>query len=234
MQIKLFYFLLVVLFLLCSCDKENPSDLVLQYKVIKPLAIGNSWTYQRFDTFNSDNQLIDTVVYDIWKKSGFDNETCYHQRLNGDTIHSSRFINRNSGLFLISGNFGSLMFQIAKYPINIFDSVCSWDGPMTTLADPDGIDSLRLKVFKKVTGTDTIINVPAGSFSCIEISEFYYGFAESDTGQEYIDSILAETFSLVEYYSFDTGLIKRNLVRQTKDGELDIRNELLLLNYDVK
>jgi hypothetical protein len=223
--------------ILISCKEDNPGK-VTEIKVIKPLAVGNSWTYIHHDYIDYPPiPKIDTINFTILKKELIDGEEFYFESMNFDTIVSSYNINRADGLFLRSVYTDSIFptpkfFQLVKYPVRINDSVFYMELQVTSLESPWGIG--MMKIYKKVTAENVIVNVPAGTFSCVEISDKQYGKPYLNYSQTTIDSVIAQSYKVVDYYCYDKGLIKRTLVKTNPDGSKDIRDEMLLMNYIIK
>lgn len=207
--------ILTIIFVLLSCDDKssdpngNNADLI-------PLEVGNKWVYELNDFNDSSEALIDTLINEIKYKEDINNETFYYMSVDSDTPASFRYINRKQGLW-VSWNFSQdNEKQIVKYPIKLNDSVL-FDYFIRTHENGQVYDTLR--VYKKITGMNRAISVPAGKFNCIEITQIMY-----NTGGEQNTA-----FKIIEYYEPGIGKIKGLLFNLDSKGiiELAVMHELI-------
>ncbi|MFA5832592.1 MAG: hypothetical protein WDA22_03840 [Bacteroidota bacterium] len=180
-----------VVFVLPSCEKDNPVDTSPSVKQIWPLKPGNTWAFStvEYDTtgtviksgFGSFVVTTDTIV------SG---ETWYH--ITGTGSGGTMFYtNRSEGLWVMS-NSTSGLFQglFFKYPVNAGDNWSLGGDPMF------------------LQSADTVITVPAGTFHCYEyrlsMIDYYYfcpgvgiisedSYSSTNSGRRYLKERLSIT-----------------------------------------
>ncbi|MEA2030965.1 MAG: hypothetical protein U9N55_05140, partial [candidate division Zixibacteria bacterium] len=147
MKILPLFIIICTFMFVVSCDDDGVSNNETS-SVIMPLTIGNSWNWEKLGTNSlGDTLRIDTCHNIVLSDTTIESETWY--KLGSNCGKVGLKTNRSDGLWIrIISDEPNL---IAKYPASVgdhwfnHDSTTEW----TTII------------------TDTVITVPAGTYSCI-------------------------------------------------------------------
>jgi len=209
---------LVLLIFLSACSNKGTNN-ELSDQQIMPLAVGNSWTFMELPApgFSGDTTVYtqsvtkDTLmsitinsVIDIghwFKVAGFLG------------MPPTFFANRSSGFFQTFFYFDGTSTQVittlvAKYPATV--------GDLYSQAFPPPIQNVSQRV--EVLDTDSVITVPAGTFTC-----YVYRITLLSDGRRIYDA----------FYSVGTGLIKSHFY-ELAPGDNRVTSEVRLIGFDLK
>ncbi|RKX29265.1 MAG: hypothetical protein DRP47_02195 [Candidatus Zixiibacteriota bacterium] len=196
MKVMVVFTILCALMCVISCDDDGVSNNETS-SVIMPLTVGNSWTWERLgrDTLG-DTIWIDTCHNIVVSDTTIDSETWYKLVSNCGKVGLKA--NRSDGLWSrISPDETDL---IAKYPASVGDHWFN-QGSTTQLS---------------TIVTDTVITVPAGTYSCI--------------GYQW-DHINGSNSFGINFYAVNIGIVMH---QYWPYGSLEEQVTTTLIDFDLK
>jgi hypothetical protein len=214
----LFLFALLSMFLLNYC-KENTTQTPIGNNVILPLAVGNYWIgqnnmYNYDSTLNTRGSFLDTmrILFDtlilgnVWYKQN----PYYYLRNDNDGLHIIKYSPLNTP------------YLGFKYPAIIGDTfmtipICY----IPNLDNPLILDSGYF--YMQVKSTDTLINVPKGSFNCYEYRQYLIKFG-------YMEPTLLYP---IYFYAPNVGPIKQVTYNKNPQGNTYLHYSWELLDYKL-
>ena len=205
-----FISLTLLLFLVCSCNKDNViNPAITSYPNFSQLKVGNFWIYQRFSVDSSGNATPMNVFDSCYiEKDTIINNRTYFKMIKPDYFPTDsvvRFL--YDSLHYIVDSSGQILFSSQD-----FQTILS---SFFFISSPDTI----AEVIRKMTDRNLIVSCPLGSFStlnCKETRNMYPNWRFAGNPR-YRNTRYSENIGIVietlPFFITDPNYVERRLVR---------------------